>query len=246
MIRHCIDPDALARTAAGLFAKLARQRVATEGCFAVALAGGETPRRTYRLLAQEPWRSSIPWDRIHFFWGDERCVPADDPRSNRLMACTALLDSLGLSPDQLHPVRSDLPAAQAAEAYQIELQCFFGDKPPRFDLVLLGLGDDGHTASLLPGSAALEEQVRWTAVARRPEEPFDRVTLTAPLINQAGTIMFLVSGAAKATILQQLLEADEPSYPARLIRPVDGELHWLVDHAAAGMLQSNARGPGSD
>lgn len=245
MIQCCRNPDELAQAAADLFAQLARQRIATGGRFTVALAGGETPRRTYQLLAREPWRSNIPWDRIHFFWGDERCVPADDPRSNQLMARTALLDHLELAPEQLHPIRGDLPATLAAEAYQAELQSFFGDKPPRFDLVLLGLGDDGHTASLLPGSAALNEQIRWTAVTRRPEEPFDRVTLTASLINQAGTILFLVAGAAKATVLQQLLETDEPTYPARLIRPVTGDLHWLVDREAAGMLQNVVREPGS-
>lgn len=237
MIRYSTDPEQLARVAADLFAELARQQVATGGCCAVVLAGGETPRRTYQLLAQEPWRSSIPWDRLQFFWGDERCVPANDPRSNQLMARTALLDRLALTSEQLHPIRSDLPAGLAAEAYQTELQRFFGNKPPRFDLVLLGLGDDGHTASLLPGSAVLAEQVRWTAVTRRPEEPFDRVTLTAPLINQAKRILFLVAGAAKAAVLRHLLEADEPPYPARLIRPVDGELHWLVDREAAALLK---------
>lgn len=239
MIRYGTDPEELAQAAADLFAQLARQRIATGGRFTVALAGGETPRRTYQLLAREPWRSSIPWDLIHFFWGDERCVPADDPRSNQLMARTALLDHLELAPEQLHPIRGDLPATLAAEAYQTELQRFFGNKPPRFDLVLLGLGDDGHTASLLPGSTALQEQVRWTAVTQRAGEPFERVTLTAPLINQAKRILFLVAGAAKAAVLQHLLEADEPPYPARLIRPVDGELHWLVDRESAALLKSS-------
>jgi 6-phosphogluconolactonase len=221
-----------------LFAEQAKAAIAARGRFSVLLAGGETPRRTYQLLAEEPLRSAIPWDQIYFFWGDERCVSAKDPKRNEGMVRRALLDQLGLRPDQVHPIRSDLAPEQAAADYAAELRNFFGTSQPCFDLVLLGLGTDGHTASLLPGSSALEEKVCWTAVTRRREEPFSRVTLTAPLLNQAALVLFLVAGRDKAGVLQSLLTPtnDHPSFPAQLIRPLNGALHWYVDCQAASLL----------
>lgn len=237
MICVASDAEALAAAAAERFAAEAGRATAARGRFLVLLAGGETPRRLYRLLAEEPWRSSIPWHRTFFFWGDERCVPPEDPRSNRRMVTDTLLDRLTLSPDQRYPIPCDLPPQLAAEAYQDELLRFFGTDPPRFDLVLLGLGEDGHTASLFPGSDALKERHRWTAVTRRPEEPFDRITLTAPVLSRGRLIMFLVSGAAKARIVAQLLENEGTPFPARLIVPAEGELLWLLDREAAALLK---------
>jgi len=240
-LRRFADLEALSRAAAPRFAEQAKAAIAARGRFSVLLAGGETPRRTYELLAEEPLRSVVPWDRIHFFWGDERCVNTQDPQRNETMVRRALLDHLKLRPDQVHPIRSDLAPAQAAADYGAELARFFAPSPPCFDLVLLGLGTDGHTASLLPGSAALEEKVRWTAVTRRPEEPFSRVTLTAPLLNQAALVVFLVAGRNKAEVLQTLLaRTDHRSpYPAGLIRPLTGTLEWWVDQAAASLLAPN-------
>lgn len=234
------DKEALARAAAELFAEQARQAVAARGLFLVLLAGGETPRRTYQLLAQEPHRSQIPWGDVHFFWGDERCVAPDDPRNNAAMAQTALLDHLPLRPEQIHPIRCDRSPQRDADAYQAELIEFFAGAAPRFDFVFLGLGADGHTASLLPGSAALGEQVRWTAVTRRPEEDFSRITLTTPIINQAAVVLFLVAGADKATVLANILNGTivSPPYPSQLVRPLSGDLRWFADREAASCLNS--------
>ena len=238
MLHQFVDLEALSRAAATLFAEQARAAVTSRGRFSVLLAGGETPRRTYELLAEEPLRSAIPWDRIYFFWGDERCVSAKDPKRNEGMVRRALLDHLQIQPEQVHPIRSALAPEQAAADYDAELHRFFVSSPPRFDLAFLGLGTDGHTASLLPGSAALEEKVRWTAVTRRHKEPFSRVTLTAPLLNQAALVVFLVTGRDKAGVLQSILTpaSDHPAFPAQLIRPLTGALHWYVDRHAASLL----------
>ena len=238
MLRRFADKEALSRAAAELFAAQAQAAVADHGRFVVLLAGGDTPRRTYERLAGEPFRSRIPWGQVHFFWGDERCLPAGDPERNETMARAALLDSVPLHPEQVHPIRCDQSPERAAAAYAAEMLDFFGTKPPCFDLALLGLGADGHTASLLPGSASLAEQERWTAVTRRPEESFSRVTLTAPLLNQAALVVFLVTGRNKAGVLRSVLEASSPQpvVPAQLIRPLNGELHWFVDREAAILL----------
>jgi 6-phosphogluconolactonase len=244
MLRRFADKEALSRAAAELFAEQAQAAVADHGRFVVLLAGGDTPRRTYERLAGEPFRRRIPWGQVHFFWGDERCLPAGDPERNESMARAALLDSVPLHPEQVHPIRCDQSPEPAAAAYAAELQAFFGTTPPCFDLVLLGMGADGHTASLLPGSASLTEQVRWTAVTRRPEESFSRVTLTAPLLNQAALVVFLVTGRNKAGILRSVLEASSPQQvvPAQLIRPLNGDLHWFVDREAANLLDDAGAG----
>lgn len=240
MIKVFADQEALARAAAELFAEQARQAVAARGRFLILLAGGETPRRTYQLLAQEPHRSQIPWGDVHFFWGDERCVAPDDPRNNAAMAQRALLDHLPLQPEQIHPIRCDRTPQRSADRYQTELIDFFAGAAPRFDLALLGLGTDGHTASLLPGSAAQGEQVRWTAVTRRPEEDFSRITLTTPIINQTAVVLFLVAGADKATVLAKILNvpAESIQYPAQLARPLSGDLRWFADREAASCLKT--------
>lgn len=232
------DRDALSLAAAELFSRIAVESVAARGKFSVVLAGGDTPRRTYDLLAQEPVRSHVPWENLHFFWGDERCVPADDPRNNALMARRALLDHVPVRPEQIHPIPCDRSPQKAAVEYEAELRGYFAKEPPRFDLVFLGLGDDGHTASLLPGSAALAEEVRWTAVTRRAGEEFCRVTLTTPILNQAALVVFLVTGPGKARVLQTIMDGSDsrPILPAQLIRPLSGDLRWLVDREAASLL----------
>ncbi|RNC67950.1 MAG: 6-phosphogluconolactonase [Desulfuromonadales bacterium] len=238
MICVYADLDALSRAAAELFASQALKAVKERGRFVVLLAGGETPRHTYELLAEEPFRGLVPWEEVHVFWGDERCVSAGDPRSNARMARLALLDRVPIPPEQIHPVAGARPPRQAAEEYEALLRAFFATAPPRFDLIFLGLGDDGHTASLFPGSAALEERERWTAVTQRPGDAIHRVTLTAPLINQAALVAFLVAGGGKAAVLSELLETPPGPdlLPARLIRPVKGELLWFVDREAASLL----------
>ncbi len=240
MIRICADLDELSRTAAELFATAARRAVAAYGRFAVALAGGETPRRTYELLATPPFRAVVPWQDVHIFWGDERCVPADDPRSNAFMAHRALLDHVPVPPAHVHPIACAGNPQQSAAEYERLLRDFFANGPPRFDLVFLGLGEDGHTASLLPGSSALAEEARWTAVTERSGEEFSRVTLTLPCLNLAKQVVFLVAGAAKARVLHAVLTkaAESASSPARLIQPSDGKPVWLVDQAAASQIRN--------
>ena len=242
MLKTFDHEDTLASGAAALFVELAQTAVAARGRFAVALSGGETPRRTYQLLAQEPYRSQVPWDGVHLFWSDERCVPRTDPRSNALMTQVALLSHVPLPRQNIHPIHCNGSAQQAADAYATELAGFFKGSAPRFDLVLLGLGDDGHTASLLPESSALQETVRWTAVAKRPEESFSRVTLTAPILNQAAVTLFLVSGEGKAVMLKNIMQGhDAPRpYPAQLIRPLSGDVRWFVDQRAASRLTMKA------
>jgi 6-phosphogluconolactonase len=241
MMKIFENTEALSQAAAELFVVQARTVAATQGQFSVLLSGGKTPRRTYELLAQEPHRSRTPWQQVHFFWGDERCVPSDDPRRNELMARKAFLDALPLEPKQLHPMVYDGRSPRhAAEHYEAELRRYFAGRSPCFDLVFLGLGEDGHIASLLPHSEALTEQVRWTAVTQRPDEAFSRVTLTLPVLNQAALVVFLVTGGGKAEVVRAVLkETDrQPLLPAQLIHPLTGTADWFVDSEAACLVNS--------
>ena len=222
----------------------ARAKLEDEPRFTVALSGGSTPRRTYELLADEPHRSGLRWERVHFFWGDERTVPPDHPDSNFGAANRALLSKLALPPQNIHRIAAgvDDPAVAAA-AYEEELRRFFRLPEggfPRFDLVLLGMGADGHTASLFPGSDAPSEKRRLALATRVDERSTYRVSLTCPVLNNAACIMFLVTGPQKAEMLRRVLEGPpEPAqYPVQRIRPSDGELIWYIDRAAAGRLRS--------
>ncbi len=239
MIRVCDDLEALSLAAAELFAAEARQAVEARGSFTVALAGGSTPRRTYELLTSAPFRELVPWQNTHIFWGDERCVPDGDIRNNALMARQALLNHVPVPQDQVHPMVCDRSPQEAAVEYEALLRGFFAKDRPQFDLVLLGLGENGHTASLFPGTSVLEEQKHWVASVYVAEEGLHRLTLTAAVINQASLVVFLVSGSAKAPILRNVLkEAQDPhNIPARLIKPIDGGLLWLVDRDAARLLR---------
>ena len=236
------DLAALSRAAAELFAAEARRAVATHSRFVVLLAGGETPGGTYRFLATNPLRDQVPWSAVHVFWGDERCVPGDDPRSNQWMARRTLLDHVPVPAAHIHPIYCDSSPLEAAAAYEELLCAFFTGGPPRFDLVFLGLGANGHTASLFPGTAALDERQRWAVEVYVAEEGLHRVTLTASVINQSTLVVFLVAGEGKAAVLREVLEGkpDPHLLPARLINPESGELLWLVDRAAARLLHGSA------
>jgi 6-phosphogluconolactonase len=201
----------------------------------LALAGGSTPRCLYELLAGSEFRDKIPWSQVHFFWGDERMVPQDHPQSNYRMAQEALLKHVPVLRSNIHPILTQASPEEAAQAYENELRKHFGRGVPAFDLVLLGLGGDGHTASLFPGAGALEEKQRL-AVAHRPgQKGFDRVTLTLPVLNQARRVFFLVAGKDKATALQAAVTGGG-QLPAQQVAPRNGELVWLVDAAAASRL----------
>jgi 6-phosphogluconolactonase len=230
------DAEALGRAAAQVFVARADRAVAARGRFSVALSGGLTPTRTYELLAQEPFRDQVNWAQTHVFWGDERCVPLDDPRSNARLAQSALLDSVPVPKMQIHPILCQDAPEEGAARYDARLKDFFRDQMYTFDLAFLGLGEDGHTASLFPGDAALQEEERWAVAVLRPD--LVRVSLTPAVFNRARTVAFLVSGRDKARVLRDVLEGDyAPEHlPAQLIRPVRGEVLWLADQAAAAVL----------
>ena len=239
MIRVFDDPEALSRGAAEFLVKAAKDAVAQRGQFSVALSGGGTPRPTYELLAQSPYRDEIDWRRVHIFWGDERCVPWDDPRSNARLAREALLAHVPIPASQVHPMDCLSVPEEGARRYEALLRAYFGDGEPRFDLILLGLGENGHTASLFPGDPALSETERWVAPVYVAEQDLHRLTLTAACINQARAVAFLVAGAAKAAVVREVIQGpwDPRRLPAQLIAPEPGELHWFLDQAAAGELR---------
>lgn len=229
------DKQGLAGAAARDFADRAAEAIERFGRFAVALAGGSTPKATYELLARDS-AEELDWANVHVFFGDERTVPPDHEDSNYRMAREALLDHVPVG--SVHRMRGELPPEEAAIAYEEELQGFFGGEGlPSLDLIMLGIGADGHTASLFPHTPALEETDRW--VVANPVEKLEtvRLTLTAPLINAARAVDFLVAGEDKAEALKMVFEgdADPREYPARLVRSA-GETTWMVDRAAAGLL----------
>lgn len=238
-IRRYDGPVALAAAAADLFAERASQAIAEKGRFEVALSGGSTPKQLYMLLAN---RRDIDWPQVHIFWGDERAVSPDHPESNFGMVKETLLEQVPAT--HIYRIEAERGAEEAAAAYQRILQDRFGEgNPPLFDLVLLGLGGDGHTASLFPGSDALQPaHGQWVAATSMPSAGVDRVTLTVPAINAAQLVVFLVSGAAKAQVVADVLDRETPqsTYPAQLIAPERGNLIWLVDSAAAAKLHRQA------
>ena len=247
-VRVLENAEAVSRQVAADFVECAREAVARRGGFTVALSGGSTPRRLYQILAEAPYREAVEWSRVEFFWGDERAVPPDHPDSNYGMAAGALLDELGVRPAQIHRMEAERrDVGAAALDYQREIARVLGADPealpPAYDLILLGLGADGHTASLFPWSPALPERRRWVVVHFVPKLKADRMTLTAPIINRAREIRMLVAGADKAAALAEVLEGPpEPErLPAQLIRPEAGRLVWLVDRAAAARLGAAAR-----
>jgi len=235
-IVRLVDPVLLAKRAADEFAASASAAKGLRGRFAVALSGGKTPRAMLETLSAR----ALDWPSIHFFWSDERCVGPDDPNSNYGMARDALLSKIGASDLNVHRMRGELDPLAGASAYDAELRAFFGPSAPVFDLLFLGLGPDGHTASLFPGTAALGVTDAWCA-ANEVSEPVAspwRLTLTYPAINAARRVVFLVEGTDKSDILAKVLgnEKDVRRYPAQGIAPSDGELVWLVDSAAAAKL----------
>lgn len=231
-------PEKNARALAGFIARWAGQAIADRGRFTIALSGGSTPRRVYEILTGPPYASQARWDRWHVFWGDERCVPPEDPSSNYRLAKEALLDSVPVPPSQVHRMRGEEPPEEAAERYEAELVGVLGGGTPELDLVLLGIGDDGHTASLFPGSAALEEDHRLVISSEGPRDGTHRLTFTLPLINAARAVAFLASDGSKAEAVRKSIEphAGETAAPAALVKPASGALHWFLTTDAAQQL----------
>jgi 6-phosphogluconolactonase len=253
-----VYPDAwrLAHAAADHIVLLAGEAIASHGRFAVALAGGSTPKAAYALLATDEYATRVDWSRVHIFWGDERCVPPDHPDSNYRMAREALLDHVPLPAENVHRMRGELEPGQAAREYEAVLRTFFSPSGadgeaqgetlfPSFDLILLGMGDDGHTASLFPGTVAIHEQTRWVVAQRVEKLEAWRITLTPVVINAAANVTFVVSGAGKAERLRQVLNGPrQPDVlPAQVVDPDSGRLYWLVDGSAASSLPDEDLNP---
>jgi 6-phosphogluconolactonase len=238
------EAEEVARAAAVRFVEAARDAIQAEGRFSVALSGGSTPRRVYQLLASDEFRERVDWAKTHVFFGDERSVPPDHAESNYRMADEALLAHVPIPARNVHRIMGEGDAVANARLYEDELQTFFaGMRWPRFSLVLLGMGDDGHTASLFPDSQALAEQRAWVVANWVERLNAYRITLTVPAINEASRVVFIVTGAGKAERLRMVLRGVETDsdlqhelLPSQLIRPTAGTLEWLIDRAAATRL----------
>jgi 6-phosphogluconolactonase len=237
-IRVYANLEDLSRAAADVFQNTVAQCAQAERRAYIAVSGGSTPKRLYELLATPPWSQHIHWSCVELFWVDERPVPPDSPESNYRLVNDALLNDVPLPPTSVHSIPTELGSLDAAAAaYDAEMKEMLprtADGWPRFDLVLLGMGDDGHTASLFPQSPAISETERWVVVNPVPKLHTERITLTFPVLNHAAQVVFLVSGAAKAEVLNDVLHApfDVAALPAQGVRPEDGEVTWLVDEAA--------------
>jgi 6-phosphogluconolactonase len=231
-------PSDLALAVAEEFLQLTATAIADQGRFVVALAGGSTPRAAYTLLASEPYASRVDWPRVLFLWGDERCVPPDHSESNYRMAREAFLDHVPVPGQNVYRVLGEMEPVQAADTYEDTLRALFGGPIPRIDLVMLGMGTDGHTASLFPGTAAIHETKRWVMAHHVEKLDAWRVTLTPVVLNGASNVLFVVSGGDKAKRLREVLEGPlQPDVlPAQIVEPSAGRLVWMVDEAGAAEL----------
>ncbi|MGX5817861.1 6-phosphogluconolactonase [Chitinophaga lutea] len=233
------NPQQLSENLAAFIAQRIQEVLLQQPVFTFALSGGNTPKALYALLAKEPYVNMIEWSRVHFFWGDERAVPFEDARNNARMAYDVLLDKVGALPENIHVMRTDIPPEESAKAYESTLHTYFDGKQNTFDLVLLGMGDDGHTLSLFPGLPIVHEKKAWVKAFWLEAQDMYRITLTAPVTNLASCVVFMATGAGKALTLKAVIDGapDPDRYPSQLIRPENGELHWFVDEAAAEALQ---------
>ena len=234
------DTDMLSRDAAQYVVRLAAESIAMHGRFTIALSGGTTPQKLYALLGNEPYCSQIDWTRVEIFWSDERCVPLDSEDSNYLLAHRVLQSKIPITTSQIHPMpanEADRDAASAA--YTEEMRHVFATSGvPNFDLIQLGMGPEGHTASLFPQQASLREQQRLVMPVIVPKPPPPRLTFTPPVLNAARHILFLVTGSEKADAIRAILEGEynPDEYPAQIVRPTHGEVVWMLDQGAASKL----------
>jgi 6-phosphogluconolactonase len=238
-VKYFKSAEQVAIAAAERFVDCAARSQRDSNRCCIAVAGGTTPKQVYELLATDEFSRRIDWTRVHLFFGDERAVPPDDPDSNYAMVNAALISRIDIPHDNIHRIIGEVDPNAAALSYENELRSFFaGETWPKFDLILLGMGEDGHTASLFPNSEAAEEKVRWVVATRNPETRQERITLTLPVLNRAKCVTFLVVGQKKALRLKDVLSNSTRSerLPAQAINPVDGILEWLVDAEAASLL----------
>jgi 6-phosphogluconolactonase len=244
-IRRFADAEKISRAAAAEVVQRAEAAIAQRGRFSIALSGGSTPRRLYQLLAEPPTRDQIDWSKVECFWGDERSVPPDNHESNYLMATQALLSKVPVPKERIHRMEAERPDREAAASeYEQVMERVFGVKPPavpRFDLMLNGMGPDGHTLSLFPGTQALHETRRWVVPNFVPKFDAWRMTMTTVVANQAACVLFLVAGPDKAAALADVLEGprDTERLPSQLVQPASGELLWFIDAAAASRLKKS-------
>ena len=208
--------------------------------FTIALSGGETPKKLYQTLASDEYREKINWSRLHIFWGDERYVSFTDERNNAKMAFDNLLSDVNIPAEQVHRILTDIIPEESAKQYENILHKYFDEKQTTFDLVLLGMGDDGHTLSLFPNSELLNDKQSWVRADYTGQKGMKRITLMPSVVNKSSAIVFFVTGVAKAKVLKEVIE--EPvnhNYPSQLIQPSNGELHWFLDSSAAKFLKRN-------
>ncbi|HVS93264.1 MAG TPA: 6-phosphogluconolactonase [Mucilaginibacter sp.] len=232
--------DELLNGLAKYFVLIAADSIAEHGQFSVALSGGNSPKKLYELLASAKYKDKVEWSKVHFFFGDERYVPHTDPQSNYLMAKKSILEPLGLSYRQIFPINTSVTPEEAASRYTIDINQYFAGFDARFDLILLGLGDNSHTASLFPHTQVLHDKVPQVKEVFLEDQQVYRITMTAPLINQAHHIAYLVFGQGKAQAVHNVIEGkpNVEEYPAQLIKPSDGDLQWFLDKTAASELKN--------
>jgi 6-phosphogluconolactonase len=248
-IRVEADTAAALQAAADVLLETARSAAAGGGCISIAISGGSTPRGMHRLWARNPYASDIAWDRMHLFWADERLVPYAHPDSNFGTARTDFIEKLATPPAGVHPVPVAGDPEALARRYEEELRAHFRMRrlaEPVFDLIILGVGADGHTASLFPGSPAIEERLRWTAAVKGGQPEVWRVTLTYAVLNRARRVVFLACGASKAAVVRRVLTALPPDLPAQRVRLPAGRVTWVLDPAAAALLESASGASASD
>jgi len=231
------DKHTLSQHAAEYIMRIAQEAIDLHGHFTIALTGGTTPGEVYSLIGSEPFRSQLDWQLVDIFWGDERCVPHNSTESNFYLAQEVLLDKIAIPKSQIHPMPADqLDREAASQAYSIEMQNTFDTNGiPSFDLIHLGMGPEGHTASLFPHQVSLHEKHRLVMPVSVPKPPPDRLTFTPPLLNAARNVLFLVTGSEKADALHAVLKGEyQPDeYPAQIVRPINGEVVWMLDKAVA-------------
>lgn len=233
------DIDALSQSFADWLVTYIKEVLSKQDRFAIALSGGSTPKKLYQLLASDNYKNQIAWERLHFFWGDERYVPFTDSRNNAKMVFDELLNHVPVIGEQVHIMQTDIDIRESAASYEKLLHSYFDNQPHSFDLVLLGLGDNAHTLSLFPGYEVVREHTKWVSAFYLKEQQMYRITLTAPVVNLAARVAFLVSGGDKAAAVYHIIASEhEPDlYPGQIIQPFNGGIYWFCDKAAAADLE---------
>lgn len=235
------SPDDLSKNLAGWMCDTINSTLQEQEFFTLVLSGGNTPKNLYKVLGADEFKDKIDWSRLQIFWGDERAVPITDDRNNAKMAYEILLDNISIPKEQVHAMRTDIEPVFAAKEYEKILRTFFTNTVKSFDLVLLGMGDDGHTLSLFPGSPLIEEndEDEWVKSVYNDEQKMYRITLTPLIVNRSSHIAFMVDGLKKANVLKEVIEGSyKPlQLPSQIIKPASGNLYWFIDKDAAQELQ---------